>query len=413
MIIPDVVRQHADDAASLRARRRGLLAAPNAKLTDLHRHDHRLEAHLDGLSVAGERAWPMCEAALAAAGAGQVFTATVRAIEDRRLDRLTRLLAIAESSDAAHVGLTSAFGWIASYHLKGLVKALLIADAPFSRTVGMTSCGMHRVDPGIVAGRWLQDADSRVRGSTFRVVGEVGCHQLVGLLGSSGDDDPDCRFWAMWSAVLLGDRNRGLRSLLDVEGFPPNRRMRARCLALQALDVSSGHGVLQGLAEDPALRRSLIRGSGIVGDPAYIPWLIKQMEDPALSRIAGEMFTLITGVDLWNAGLAKATPVALEMGPTADPADSNVDVDPDGGLTWPDEVKCSVWWKTNSANFENGIRYFMGQPVNHENCLKVLKGGFQRQRVLAAHYLCLLEPGTPLFNTSAPAWRQQRWLAKM
>jgi len=37
----------------------------------------------------------------------------------------------------------------------------------------------------------------------------------------------------------------------------------------------------------------------------------------------------------------------------------------------------------------------------------------QRQRVLAAHYLCLLEPGTPLFNTSAPAWRQQRLLAKM
>jgi hypothetical protein len=37
----------------------------------------------------------------------------------------------------------------------------------------------------------------------------------------------------------------------------------------------------------------------------------------------------------------------------------------------------------------------------------------QRQRILAAHYLCLLDPGTPLFNTSAPAWRQQRWLAKM
>jgi hypothetical protein len=35
------------------------------------------------------------------------------------------------------------------------------------------------------------------------------------------------------------------------------------------------------------------------------------------------------------------------------------------------------------------------------------------QRILAAHYLCLLEPGTPLFNTSAPALRQQRLLAKM
>jgi hypothetical protein len=43
----------------------------------------------------------------------------------------------------------------------------------------------------------------------------------------------------------------------------------------------------------------------------------------------------------------------------------------------------------------------------------VLKTGHQRQRILAAHYLCLLNPGTPLFNTSAPAWRQQRLLAQM
>jgi hypothetical protein len=32
---------------------------------------------------------------------------------------------------------------------------------------------------------------------------------------------------------------------------------------------------------------------------------------------------------------------------------------------------------------------------------------------VAAQYLRLLDHGTPLFNTSAPAWRQQRLLAKM
>jgi hypothetical protein len=55
----------------------------------------------------------------------------------------------------------------------------------------------------------------------------------------------------------------------------------------------------------------------------------------------------------------------------------------------------------------------MGQPVTKEHCIHVLKTGYQRQRILAAQYLCLLERGTPLFNTSAPAWRQQRLLAKM
>jgi hypothetical protein len=55
----------------------------------------------------------------------------------------------------------------------------------------------------------------------------------------------------------------------------------------------------------------------------------------------------------------------------------------------------------------------MGAPITRDLCIAVLEHGYQRQRILAAHYLCLLEPGTPLFNTGAPAWRQQRLLAQM
>ena len=55
----------------------------------------------------------------------------------------------------------------------------------------------------------------------------------------------------------------------------------------------------------------------------------------------------------------------------------------------------------------------MGEPVSVLHCQKVLREGYQRQRIAAAEYLCLLNPGTLLFNTRAPVWRQQRWLAKM
>ena len=54
----------------------------------------------------------------------------------------------------------------------------------------------------------------------------------------------------------------------------------------------------------------------------------------------------------------------------------------------------------------------MGDPVTRARCIDVLKSGYQRQRILAANHLRLLDPGTPLFNTSAPAWRQQRLLAQ-
>jgi uncharacterized protein (TIGR02270 family) len=88
-------------------------------------------------------------------------------------------------------------------------------------------------------------------------------------------------------------------------------------------------------------------------------------------------------------------------------------MDQDDDLPWPDPELIRPWWEKNGSHFQSGTRYFMGKSVTREHCIDVLKNGYQRQRILAAHYLCLLEPGTPLFNTSAPAWRQQRLLATM
>jgi uncharacterized protein (TIGR02270 family) len=159
--------------------------------------------------------------------------------------------------------------------------------------------------------------------------------------------------------------------------------------------------------------RWVTSGSGIVGDPAYIPWLIKHTADDTLARLAGEAFTLITGADLALLDLERKPPENFESGPNDDPDDPNVALDPDEGLPWPDQAKVQAWWDANASRFQPGQRYFMGAPVTREHCIDVLKNGYQRQRILAAHYLCLLEPGTPLFNTSAPAWRQQKLLAQM
>lgn len=77
---------------------------------------------------------------------------------------------------------------------------------------------------------------------------------------------------------------------------------------------------------------------------------------------------------------------------------------------WPDAEKIQEWWEANKHRFQNGIRYFMGEPVTTENCKRVLREGFQCQRLAAALFLSLLQPGMPLFNTAAPAWRQRRLL---
>ena len=198
------------------------------------------------------------------------------------------------------------------------------------------------------------------------------------------------------------------------DGVPSSaQRLDAFRLALQAMSLRLGSPTVQGLAADTGQLPWLIRGSGLAGNPAYATWLIGHMDRRDMARIAGEAFTLITGADLSAKGSTEALQRTSRSGPSDDPDDPNVDKDDDDGLPWPDGQRVRSWWDADGQSIEKGTRYFMGAPVTREHCIEVLKNGYQRQRILAAHYLCLLDPGTPLFNTSAPAWRQQRLLAEM
>jgi uncharacterized protein (TIGR02270 family) len=412
-IVPQVIRQHADDAVVLATIRRRLASAPHATLRHLRRFDDRLVAQLDGLAIAGEYGARFCEQALESPGQSEVFVAAVRAIEDRSRERLDRIVKVAQAVPASEDGLVAAFGWVEKGFLHGIVVEMLGAEEPFTRGVAMAACAQHGVDPFRGLTRPFE-SDPIARRQLFRAMGEVGLHDAVpACVNAISDDDPDTRFWAASSAVLLGSRGVALDSLCDAALSESALQLRALRLVLQASDVRRGHRLLQDLGGDPARLRLLMLGSGVTADPAYVPWLVDHMSNDATARVAGEAFSLITGADLALLDLERKPPENFEPGPNDDPNDPNVDMDEDDGLPWPDPEKVEKWWAANEGRFQKGTRYFMGAPVTREHCFEVLKNGYQRQRILAAHYLCLLDPGTPLFNTSAPAWRQQRLLAQM
>ena len=182
-----------------------------------------------------------------------------------------------------------------------------------------------------------------------------------------------------------------------------------------SMNADGAHNVLQELAQeadDTAARRDLIFGTGLAGNPRYVSWLVGQMKDEKLARLAGEAFSLITGADLTALNLRYMRP-DLETGPNDNPQDDNVDMDVDGGLAWPDAAKVEKWWRGQSHLFQTGVRYFMGSALNPAVCQRVLRQGYQRQRILAALHLSLLNAGTPLFEWRAPARRQRRLLASM
>jgi uncharacterized protein (TIGR02270 family) len=410
--IPPVLQQHAEDTAALRSTRAVLVRAPHVKLHLLQRLDERLAAHVDGLAVAGTAGRDACVAALESPTRGTVFAATVVALELRDGDLLRKLLAVAEAEAQARSGMVAAFGWVSAASLRGVTKELLASAQAFQRDVGLATCAMHHVAPGVPLEAALAEAPPSI--VAMRVAASLGQLQsLPACQRAAADADPVRRFSAARAALLLGDRDIAVRALAELSKAPGADRAEALALVIKVLAPEQVHALLKPLSQDPALLRTLIRGTGAAGDPHYVPWLIKQMADLKLTRLAGEAFSTITGLDLAELDLDRKPPEDEVFGPNDDPADAEVAMDEDDSLPWPDADRIAAWWQAHGSRFSAGTRYFAGEKPSTAHCLAVLKTGFQRQRIAAAEYLCLLQPGTPLFNVAAPSWRQERQLAQM
>ena len=412
--IPHIIQQHAEESAILHNIRLRQVSAPHVKLHHLRRIDDRIAAHIDGLTVAGEYGSKVCEAALESVGIGEVFTAAIRAIEEKDEQWLDKLFALAAAVPEVQPGLISAFGWISAQHLQGIGASLLASSDPFRQQVGIAACVSHRVDAGVVLTSLINHQQPQLRARALRAAGELGRRDLRSACEQSlTDKDVTCRFWAAWSAVLLGNRTSAVEVLkaysLTINSFQEY----ALQLVLKVLAITDIHTLLKTLAQNASNMRCLIQGAGISGDPYYVPWLIKQMDEPKFSRLAGESFSFITGLDLAYLDLEQDAPEGIELGPDEDPENNNVQMDEDDNLPWPDPTKIQAWWDANKSSFTNGERYFMGKLISREHCIQILKEGFQRQRTVAALYLCLINSGIQLFPTAAPAWRQKRMLEKM
>ena len=182
-------------------------------------------------------------------------------------------------------------------------------------------------------------------------------------------------------------------------------------IALRKMSTKEALAWQSRLAQNADTLKLAIMGAGALGNPALMPWIIEQMNTPELARVAGEAFTMITGVDIALEDLDGEWPEGFEAGPNDDPEDENVEMDPDEDLPWPNQALISSWWENNKSGFGNATRYLVGLPITEANLNQILRTGNQRQRYVAALELILLKPGQPLFNVSAPGFRQIKLLA--
>jgi uncharacterized protein (TIGR02270 family) len=411
-VLENIVSQHAEEAAFLWLQREAAVGDPHFYLKDLVKWDNRVEAHIDGLRIAGEPGWELCVEQLRWEEPGEVFAAGLLALESGERAKLARVLDLVDRVPETARGLISAFGWVPFEQVRETVDDCLRSTSPLLRRLGIAASAIHRIDPGDLLDRVVDDDNPALRARALKAVGELGREDLLPVLCNQLEAEEDgCRFWAAWSAVLLGERGLALKLLHLTAAAANPYQTRALQLVPRLLDRGPARTWLTGGGDDAEALRPLIIAMGVTGDLFYIPHLFPYMEVDDVARVAGEAFSMITGVDLAYEDLEGEWPEGFEAGPTEEPEDENVEMDADEDLPWPAPELIRKWWDGNKDRFRPGRRYLCGAPITAEQCRHVLRTGYQRQRIAAALELALMRPNAPLFETRAPGFRQQRLLA--
>jgi len=414
MINVEVVSQHAEDAAFLWFARDRAVRAPHYDLKDLARLDERVEANIDGLRVAGSTGWDLAAEAMKQAGPGELFTAAVLAFETRDTKRIDLVLNIAAKSDSLARAVVSALGWMLFDDAKPILESLSRSGRAELRRVAIAGYAVHRVNPGEPLRQAVADVDSWLQNRAFKTAAELGrCDLAYTIVRSISSDDETSRFYAAWSAARLGIHDRDiidvLRRTADAGG--PHAEP-ALDITLRCLRLDESHSWLSAMLKDPKRQRFGIVGVGVVGDPARVSELIGYMQIEQLSRVAGEAFSMITGVDFKHVDLDRPKPEQFEAGPSDDPNEADVAMDKDEDLPWPAPELVRKWWDKHQHEFHLGVRYLRGKPIEPKALIDALKNGYQRQRAAAALELALFRPSDVIFEVRAPGTRQNKALAQ-
>ena len=358
-----VLRLHAENAGFVAALLRRGLDGPNFGLIDLYDLENRLAGHLDALTMAEQAGQDLAmENVAVTAGYGELFTLFHVALRQNPALALADLIPAdlliwdeAEAFGAAAAGC-------APDQIAARMRAWIGSADPMAVWIALDVCGRRRVDPRDRLAALLAHPHPRVAARAMQLAGELGRADLAPALAARAGSEPDAdlRFRAAWAAALLGDRKAAPAALagLVVPGTPaPRARAVAELLPL-VCDGTTAKRWIAGLLSNAATERWGIVASGALGAADALEFLIRQMQDPVLSRISGASFCRIAGIRLG--------PLSLELQVFPDdPANAVVEACPqesfiEGKFYWPDPDKLTHWLAGNRGRFAADTRNLLG-----------------------------------------------------
>lgn len=402
----DIFEQFVVDGSFLWILRSLVVNSPHYTRVDIETLDARIEAQVDGLMTAPEEAWSLCHETMDNGDAGDCFVGSVVAFRSLDVAKIQRSVELGLANERTFPGLVSALGWLPGRLCHSWIKRFLTSKDIEHKYMALAVCSIRREDPADYLTKMLLREDClahpKLYARALRLIGELKRHDLMPALRMAlRSDNKDIRFWSIWSSILLGDKT--VLPLLKPYVLESNPHQDlALQLGFRSVTVEEARSWISALSTKPDEIRNVIKATAALGDPQAIPWLISKMASPSLTRLTGEAFTTITGIDLVEHGLAiKDLPNLDEQLPNDDPSDNRVAMDEDEDLPFPDAGKVAAVWERYRHRLAPGTRYLLGKPLDEGHLSTVLITGYQRQRHAAAMELSLLQPNQILINCAA------------
>jgi len=171
-VIPEILQQHFDELQFLWGQHRAALRSPEYKLSDLRRLEERIEAHLDGLLVPGERVIPLVKGGLAGEDPLQAFAAAYVLLRLNRENATKQVLdAFLNAQGPALEGLRDALCHSPITEILPSIRgAFTSAPAPIAVAAAEILAFHARLDPNPRRlADFFADEDAGVRRAAWRV----------------------------------------------------------------------------------------------------------------------------------------------------------------------------------------------------------------------------------------------------
>ncbi|WDE02884.1 hypothetical protein SG34_015680 [Thalassomonas viridans] len=336
-LIKSVINSHFDEASDCYA---DLSATPDLPELTGYRHKlhQRLMANLEGLLLSRDYAWTLCRDHIEnGTSAEEHFVIAFLAFEINDIPHVKTMLARAFASSHFFKATSDALCWCSWQKAKFWAEQFSQSKEINDRLLGLKAFRYHQKKsplslPIVIKGIFSRPQACAQNFLLTEVITDKDKALLPVLTSFITDNLTPDNFELICKCITLGHEDINL--LLPFINKENSRQENAVIFAFRRITEPRKSQWFNQLKVRPNAVRLLLIAIGAMADETCLDWVVAQMDYPEYARLAGQSFSLITGIDLdkrgWVLNDAQMDQAWLAY-------------DFDETLDWPDKVKITAW----------------------------------------------------------------------